>query len=143
MLIIDSIRTYFLKPRSQNNEPHIRARTVVKKNLTAVYCGFRQYDLCCFHKQAKHWTRKDCEYCVGKYMSLESGAGLLSSSISALFLLQVKSISCQQMPQKKINDSIKPDRSISESNNLFTCINLNFCRRPQNLLPVLLLVPRL
>jgi hypothetical protein len=46
--------------------PNIKAMKVVKKNLTAVYGGLRQYDQRCFHKQAWHWTQKDCEYCVGK-----------------------------------------------------------------------------
>jgi len=32
---------------------------VVKKNLTAVYGGLRQYDQRCFHKQAWHWTKND------------------------------------------------------------------------------------
>jgi len=46
--------TYYLPPRSQNIVPNIRAVTVVERNLTAVYGGFRQYDQCCFHKQAIH-----------------------------------------------------------------------------------------
>lgn len=46
--------TYVLDPRFQNIDPNIRAMTVVKRNLTAVYGGFRQYDQCCFHKHAMH-----------------------------------------------------------------------------------------
>jgi len=35
-----------------------------------------------------HCVRKDCEYWVGKYKSLDPGGGVLSSLIKALFLLQ-------------------------------------------------------
>jgi len=67
--------------------PNIKAMTVVDNSLTALYGGFRQYDQCCFHRQAMHWVKKDCEYRVGKYRSFEPGGGALSSSIKALFLL--------------------------------------------------------
>ena len=53
---------YLLVPRSQNIVPNIKAMKVVKKNLTAVYGGLRQYDLRCFHKHAIHWVKKDWEY---------------------------------------------------------------------------------
>lgn len=59
-------RIYLLVPRSQNIVPNIKAITVVKKILTAVYGGFLQYDKCCFHRHAMHCTMKDWEYCVGK-----------------------------------------------------------------------------
>lgn len=78
---------YVLVPRSQNSVPNINAMTVVKRNLTAVYGGLRQYDKCCFHKQAWHWVKNGWEYWVGKYSSFVLGAGLLKSWIRALFLL--------------------------------------------------------
>ena len=53
---------YLLVPRSQNIVPNIKAMKVVKKNLTAVYGGLRQYDCRCFHKHAIHWVKKDWEY---------------------------------------------------------------------------------
>jgi ABC-type arginine transport system ATPase subunit len=62
---------------------------VVNKSLTALYGGFRQYDRCCFHRQAIHWVKKDCECCVVKYKSLEPSGGTLSSLIKVLFLLKV------------------------------------------------------
>lgn len=63
--------------------------TVVNKSLTALYGGFRQYDRCCFQRQAIHWVKKDCECCVVKYKSLEPSGGVLSSLIKSLFLLKV------------------------------------------------------
>jgi hypothetical protein len=59
--LIKNNLTYCLPPRSQNIVPNIMPMNVVKKNLTAVYGGLRQYDKRCFHKQAWHWTKKDCE----------------------------------------------------------------------------------
>jgi hypothetical protein len=67
--------------------PKMRAMTVVKKILVAVYDGFLQYDLCCFHKQAMYCVVKGCEYWFGKNRSLDPGGGVLSSLIKALFLL--------------------------------------------------------
>jgi hypothetical protein len=78
---------YLLEPISQNIVPNIKAVNVVNRSLTAPYGGFRQYDKCCFHRQAIHWVKKGCEYCVGKYKSFEPGRGVLSSLIKALFLL--------------------------------------------------------
>lgn len=60
---------------------------VVNNSLTALYGGFRQYDQCCFHRQAIHWVKNDCEYCVGKYKSFEPGGGVHNSLIKVLFLL--------------------------------------------------------
>jgi hypothetical protein len=71
---------------SQNIVPKSGAITVVYKYLTAVYEGFLQYDVLCFHKQAKHCVRKFWEYYVGKDRSLESSGGFLSSVIKILFL---------------------------------------------------------
>jgi hypothetical protein len=48
-------------PRFKNIVPKMRAITVVKKILVAVYDGFLQYDLCCFHRQAMHCVKKGCE----------------------------------------------------------------------------------
>ena len=79
---------YTFFPSLQKMVPNIRAMTVVKKILVAVYDGLRQYDLCCFHRQAMHCVMKGCEYLVGKNKSFEPGGGLLSSLIKALFLLQ-------------------------------------------------------
>lgn len=67
--------------------PKMRAITVVKKILVAVYDGFLQYDLCCFHRQAIHCVKKDCAYWLGKCRSVDPGGGVLSSLIKALFLL--------------------------------------------------------
>jgi hypothetical protein len=78
---------YNLDPRSQNIVPNIKAIKVVKRNLTAVYGGFLQYDQCCFHKQAIHCVTNDVEYFVGKQRSVEPGAGVLNPAMSALFLL--------------------------------------------------------
>lgn len=58
--------THNLNPRFQNIVPNNNAMNVVKRSLTAVYNGLRQYDQCCFHKQAMDWVRNGCEYCVGK-----------------------------------------------------------------------------
>lgn len=46
-------------PKSQDNDPSNTAVKVVKKNLTAVYAGFCQYDHRCFHKQAINWVKSD------------------------------------------------------------------------------------
>lgn len=70
--------------------PNRRATMVVKKNLTAVYGGFLQYDKCCFHRHAMHCTGNDCEYWVGKYRSLEPAGGMLRSFIKLLFLLKLQ-----------------------------------------------------
>ena len=80
---------YLLEPISQNIVPNNRAMNVVNKSLTALYGGFRQYDRFCFQRQAIHWVKKDCEYFVGKYKSLEPAGGVPSSLIKALFLLIV------------------------------------------------------
>ena len=80
---------YLLEPKSQKIDPSSTAIIVVKKSLTALYWGFRQYDAFCFHRQARHWVKIDCEYCVGKYKSFEFGAGVLSSLINVLFLLNI------------------------------------------------------
>jgi hypothetical protein len=58
--------------------------------LTAVYGGFLQYDILCFHRQAKHCVRKVCEYSVGKDRSVEPSGGVLSSFIKVLFLLKMQ-----------------------------------------------------
>lgn len=80
---------YLLEPISQNIVPNNKAMIVVNKSLTALYGGFRQYDRCCFQRQAMHWVMKVCEYFVGKYKSLKPVVGVLSSLIKALFLLNV------------------------------------------------------
>lgn len=80
---------YIFEPRSQKIVPNIRDMKIVKLNLTAVYEVFRQYDQCCFQRQAMHWVRNGWEYCVGKYKSFVPGWGTLSSLIRALFLLQI------------------------------------------------------
>jgi len=58
--------------------------------LTAVYGGFLQYDILCFHRQAKHCVRKVCEYSVGKDRSVEPSGGVLNSFIKVLFLLKIQ-----------------------------------------------------
>jgi len=75
-------------PKFKKMVLNMRATTVVKKILVAVYEGFLQYDLFCFHRQAMHCAWKDCEYWVGKYESFDLRGGLLSSLTKALFLLQ-------------------------------------------------------
>ena len=62
IILCSPVVTYVFEPRFQNIVPNIRAMTVVKINLTAVYSGLRQYDQCCFHKQAVNWVKYDCEY---------------------------------------------------------------------------------
>lgn len=42
--------------------PNNKAMITVKKNLTAVYEGFLQYDNFCFQRQAMHCVGKDLEY---------------------------------------------------------------------------------
>jgi len=83
---------YVFLPMSQKTVPNTKAMINVKKNLTAVYAGFLQYDKRCFHRHARHCIMKGCEYLVGKCRSLEPGGGMLSSLIKALFLLQLKNI---------------------------------------------------
>jgi hypothetical protein len=80
--------TYIFFPKFKKMVPKMRAMTVVKKILVAVYDGFLQYDLCRFHKQVMHCVVVDCEYWIGKSRSLDPGGGVLSSLIKALFLLQ-------------------------------------------------------
>jgi len=79
--------TYTLPPRSQKMVPRRRAIMVVKKNLTVLYGGLLQYDRFIFHRQAMHCVMDERGYLVGKYRSLEPGAGWLNSFIKALFLL--------------------------------------------------------
>jgi hypothetical protein len=79
--------TYTFLPRFKKMVPKIRAITAVKKILVAVYDGFLQYDLCCFHRQAIHCVKKDCACWLGKYRSVDPGGGVLSSLIKDLFLL--------------------------------------------------------
>uniref|UniRef100_A0A0A9HXR2 Uncharacterized protein n=1 Tax=Arundo donax TaxID=35708 RepID=A0A0A9HXR2_ARUDO len=93
--------TYIFLPKFKKMVPNMRAITVVKNILVAVYDGFLQYDLCCFHRQAMHCVMKDCEYCVGKYKSLDPGGGVLSSLIKVLFLLQMTQPSqCHEMQHR-------------------------------------------
>jgi hypothetical protein len=79
--------TYTFLPRFRKIVPKMRAITIVKNILVAVYDGFLQYDLCCFHRQAIHCVKKDCAYWFGKHRSVDPGGGVLSSLIRALFLL--------------------------------------------------------
>ena len=81
---------YLFLPTPQNIVPNNRAITVVQKYLTAVYGGFLQYDILCFHRQAKHCVRKVCEYSVGKDRSVEPSGGVLNSFIKVLFLLKMQ-----------------------------------------------------
>ena len=80
--------TYTFLPKLKKMVPNTKPISVVKKILVAVYDGFLQYDLCCFHRQAMHCMMKDCEYCVGKYKSLDPGGGVLNSLTKFLFFLQ-------------------------------------------------------
>lgn len=45
---------YLFEPMSQKTEPKISALNVVKKILTALYCGLLQYTRFCFHRQVKN-----------------------------------------------------------------------------------------
>lgn len=84
---VQGVQPYLLEPISQNIVPNKTAMTAVKRNLTAVYGGFLQYDKFCFQRQALHCVKKGCEYRVGKNKSSEPGGGVLNSSIMFLFLL--------------------------------------------------------
>lgn len=80
--------SYLLEPRFQNIVPSINDAPRVNRNLVAMYDGLRQYDKCCFHKQAKNWLKEGWEYLVWKWISLEAGGGSFSSLIISLFLLK-------------------------------------------------------
>lgn len=88
-IIFSFLSIYLSEPRFQNTVPNIKAMNVVNISLTAVYFGFRQYDKCCFQRQAMNWVKNDWEYWVGKCKSFEPGAGVLSSLINVLFVLNV------------------------------------------------------
>lgn len=66
---------YLFEPISQNTVPNIKALTVVKNSLMALYGGLLQYTRFCFHKHRKNWDNRFCEYMVSNFSGSEPAGG--------------------------------------------------------------------
>lgn len=52
--VMARVELYLFDPTSQNIEPSTKAQNVVKRNLTALYCGDLQYTTNCFLRQSQN-----------------------------------------------------------------------------------------
>lgn len=75
--------SYLFAPTCQNIEPNTNAANIVKIILIALYGGFLQYRILCFHKHLTNCDHVFCEYNVSNFNGFEPGEGCSYCLIAA------------------------------------------------------------